>query len=80
MEILSLVRKKRSKTLLRVLSREIGRWLDGDLESLPGLGIMTTAACFHESGKNSRQAHPLKIWPTWRLVGLLQCLSAILEM
>lgn len=61
MNVFSLVRRRRSKTLLRVLKMEIGRWFEADLGSLPGLGIMTTVAFFQESGEYLRRAEPLKM-------------------
>ena len=47
----------RSYILPKHDNNDIGRWLDARLLSLPGLGSMTTFACFQALGKTfcSRQ-------------------------
>lgn len=44
---LSLLRIRRSKSFEIEFMRDMGRWLDGNVGSLPGFGIMMTEAFFH---------------------------------
>lgn len=77
--VFSLVRSRRSNTLLKEFRREIGRWLAGDRGSFPAFGSMITAVLFQHTGKYSMWAQPLNIRHLCRIRLLLQCFNAVLD-